>query len=39
MRRRHAAPLLKFLADLEDEEADRFIAQLTRLVEYLRDET
>jgi DNA-binding MarR family transcriptional regulator len=36
MRNRHAAPLRRFLADLDDDEADRFISQLTTLVAYLR---
>jgi DNA-binding MarR family transcriptional regulator len=38
MRSRHAAPLGRFLADLDDDEADRFINQLTTLIGYLRDE-
>lgn len=38
MRNRHAAPLRRFLADLDDAEAERFIAQLTALIAYLRDE-
>jgi DNA-binding MarR family transcriptional regulator len=38
MRNRHAAPLLRFLADLDDAEAERFIDQLTTLVAHLRDE-
>jgi DNA-binding MarR family transcriptional regulator len=37
MRDRHGAALGRFLADLDDEEAERFIDQLTKLVEYLRD--
>ena len=36
MRDRHAAPLLSFLAELDDAEANRFIDQLTALVEHLR---
>jgi DNA-binding MarR family transcriptional regulator len=39
MRDRHATPLRRFLADLDDREAERFIEQLTSLVTYLRDET
>jgi DNA-binding MarR family transcriptional regulator len=38
MRNRHAGPLGRFLADLDDEEAERFIDQLTALVAHLRDE-
>jgi DNA-binding MarR family transcriptional regulator len=38
MRDRHAAALSRFLAELDDEEADRFIAQLTALVEHLRED-
>jgi DNA-binding MarR family transcriptional regulator len=37
MRDRHAPALARFLADLDDAEAERFIDQLTKLVEYLRD--
>ncbi len=37
MRDRHAPALARFLADLDDAEAERFIDQLTALVEYLRD--
>jgi DNA-binding MarR family transcriptional regulator len=37
MRDRHAPALARFLADLDDAEAERFIGQLTKLVEYLRD--
>lgn len=37
MRDRHAAPLLSFLAGLDDAEANRFIEQLTALIEHLRD--
>jgi len=36
MRRRHAAPLLAFLDELDDAEADRFIDQLTRLVAHIK---
>jgi len=39
MRNRHAAPLGRFLAELDDDEADRFIDQLTTLIAYLRDHT
>jgi DNA-binding MarR family transcriptional regulator len=38
MRNRHAAPLLRFLVDLDDAEAERFIDQLATLVACLRDE-
>jgi DNA-binding MarR family transcriptional regulator len=38
MRRRHAAPLVRFLASLGDAEAKTFIDQLTRLVACLRDD-
>jgi DNA-binding MarR family transcriptional regulator len=38
MRNRHAAPLSRFLGDLDDREAERFIDQLTSLVAHLRDE-
>ncbi len=38
MRNRHAAPLGRFLADLDDAEAERFIDQLTTLIAYLRDQ-
>jgi DNA-binding MarR family transcriptional regulator len=38
MRNRHAAPLRRFLSELDDEDADRFINQLTRLVACLRGE-
>lgn len=38
MRDRHAASLRRFLADLDDEQADWFIDQLSRLVACLRDE-
>jgi DNA-binding MarR family transcriptional regulator len=38
MRNRHAAPLRRFLADLDDDEAERFINQLTTLIAHLRDE-
>jgi DNA-binding MarR family transcriptional regulator len=36
MRKRHAAPLLKFLDELDEEEADRFIDHLSRLVAHIR---
>jgi DNA-binding MarR family transcriptional regulator len=36
MRNRHAAPLLRFLANLDDDEADHFINQLATLVACLR---
>jgi DNA-binding MarR family transcriptional regulator len=38
MRDRHAASLRRFLAELDDDEADRFIAQLSRLVACLRED-
>jgi hypothetical protein len=38
MRDRHAAPLLRFLAELDDEEAERFIDDLTALIAHLRDD-
>jgi DNA-binding MarR family transcriptional regulator len=38
MRNRHAAPLGRFLGDLDDEQAERFIDQLSTLVAHLRDE-
>jgi DNA-binding MarR family transcriptional regulator len=38
MRNRHAAPLMRFLAELDDDQAERFIDQLTTLIAYLRDE-
>lgn len=37
MRKRHAAPLRRFLSELDDAEAARFIDQLTKLVAYLRE--
>jgi DNA-binding MarR family transcriptional regulator len=37
MSNRHAAPLVRFLSELEDDEATRFIDQLARLVAYLRE--
>jgi hypothetical protein len=37
MRDRHAAPLVRFLSELEHDEATRFIDQLTTLVAYLRE--
>lgn len=36
MRRRHAAPLLAFLGELEEEEADRFIEHVARLLEHIK---
>ena len=39
MRSRHAAPLVRFLADLDDDQAERFIDQLTTLTAYLRDDS
>ena len=38
MRDRHAGALRRFLADLDDDQADWFIDQLSRLVACLRDE-
>jgi DNA-binding MarR family transcriptional regulator len=38
MRNRHAAPLHRFVAELDDAEAERFITQLTTLIAYLRDD-
>jgi DNA-binding MarR family transcriptional regulator len=38
MRDRHAAPLRRFLSELDDQDAERFIDQLTRLVTCLREE-
>ena len=32
------APLRRFLADLDEGEADRFITQLATLIAYMRDE-
>jgi len=37
MRQRNAAPVLRFLSELSDNEADTFIGQLTRLLTLLRD--
>ena len=37
MRDRHAAPLRRFLSGLDDDEAERFIDQLARLVDCLRE--
>jgi DNA-binding MarR family transcriptional regulator len=38
MRNRNSAPLRRFLADLEEDEADLFIDQLTKLITYMRRE-
>lgn len=38
MRGRHAAPLLRFLGELDDDEADRFIDQLASLVAHVKDD-
>jgi DNA-binding MarR family transcriptional regulator len=38
MRNRHAAPLRRFLSELDEGDAERFIAQLATLISYLRDE-
>jgi hypothetical protein len=37
MRSRHGAPLARFLADLDEGEADRFIDHLSHLLECLRE--
>jgi len=39
MRRRTATPLLRFLADLDEAEAETFANHLTTLLSHLRDET
>jgi DNA-binding MarR family transcriptional regulator len=39
MRRRYAEPVLRFLGDLEESDADAFITNFGRLLAYLRDET
>jgi DNA-binding MarR family transcriptional regulator len=39
MRRRHSAPLLTFLGELDEEEADRFIENLGRLTAHIRGDT
>jgi DNA-binding MarR family transcriptional regulator len=36
MRRRHAAPLVRFLVELDEDEADRFIDHLARLVDHIK---
>ena len=36
LRRRHAAPLLRFLGELDEQEADRFIDHLARLVDHIK---
>jgi DNA-binding MarR family transcriptional regulator len=38
MRRRNAEPVLRFLNELTDDEAETFIAHLSRLLSLLRDE-
>lgn len=38
MRDRSAEPLRRFLAELDEHEADRFIAHLTALIAYLRED-
>ena len=38
MRGRHAAPLLRFLGELDDDEADRFIDHLASLVAHVKDD-
>ena len=37
MRNRNAAPLLRFLSELDEDEADRFITHLSTLVSYVRE--
>jgi DNA-binding MarR family transcriptional regulator len=39
MRRRHAAPLHKFLGELDEDEADRFIEHLARLVDHIKHDS
>jgi DNA-binding MarR family transcriptional regulator len=39
MRNRNAEPLLRFLAELDEPEADRFITHLSTLITHLRAET
>lgn len=39
MRSRHSEPLRRFLSELDEDEADAFINNLTTLVGYLREET
>jgi DNA-binding MarR family transcriptional regulator len=38
MRKRHAAPLLSFLGELDEDEADQFIEHLGRLIAHIRGE-
>jgi len=38
MRKRNAAPLLSFLGELEEDEADQFIEHLGRLISHIRGE-
>lgn len=38
MRRRHAAPLVRFLGELDEDEADRFIDHLARLVGHIKSD-
>jgi DNA-binding MarR family transcriptional regulator len=38
MRKRHAAPLLKFLGELDEAEADRFIDHLSRLLAHIKSD-
>jgi hypothetical protein len=38
MGNRHAAPLRRFLAGLDDAQAESFIDQLTTLIAHLRDD-
>jgi MarR family transcriptional regulator, organic hydroperoxide resistance regulator len=38
MRRRHAAPLVRFLGELDVDEADRFIDHLGRLVAHVKSD-
>jgi DNA-binding MarR family transcriptional regulator len=38
MRRRYAEPVVRFLSDLDESDADAFITNFARLLAYLRDE-
>jgi DNA-binding MarR family transcriptional regulator len=38
MRERNTAPLHRFLAELDDDDAERFITHLARLIAYIRDD-
>jgi DNA-binding MarR family transcriptional regulator len=39
MRRRSAAPLQRFLAEIDEQEADTFIAQLEKLLAHVREQS